>query len=306
MPVAAFLDGGLMSGWNREDVLITVKTYPTPSKKYIETVCTAGITSAGRLIRLFPVPFRLLADDRQFAKYQWVSVAMSRSSDARPESFKADELSLVLGSKIGTRDGWMERRRLVLPHLSPSIESLIESQAMQGTSLGLIKPARVKRFYFRPSEEDWTASELAKLKREDMFRQAPAWTLQKLPYEFVYEFDCDDERCNGHRFQVFDWEVGQSYRKWSRQYGDAWFAKMHEKYFDEIAKSKDIYFFVGTIAAYPKTWTIVGLFYPPPLTKLEMDLVPSMRDPKALRENGPMAQLRLPLEAEEANPLRSN
>jgi len=26
-------------------VLITVKTYPTPSAKYIETVCTAGITA---------------------------------------------------------------------------------------------------------------------------------------------------------------------------------------------------------------------------------------------------------------------
>lgn len=33
-------------------VLVVVKTYPNPSQKYLETVCTAGITDDGRLIRM--------------------------------------------------------------------------------------------------------------------------------------------------------------------------------------------------------------------------------------------------------------
>jgi hypothetical protein len=39
-------------------VLITVKTYPNPSKSYQETVCTAGIDEDKNWIRIYPVNFR--------------------------------------------------------------------------------------------------------------------------------------------------------------------------------------------------------------------------------------------------------
>jgi hypothetical protein len=51
-----------------ERVLILCKTYPSPSAKYAETSCVAGMTEDGRLIRLYPVPFRLVSDDQQFKK----------------------------------------------------------------------------------------------------------------------------------------------------------------------------------------------------------------------------------------------
>ncbi len=38
-------------------VLITVKTYPTLSGKYGETVCTAGVRQDGTWVRMYPVPF---------------------------------------------------------------------------------------------------------------------------------------------------------------------------------------------------------------------------------------------------------
>lgn len=47
--------------WNRERILVTVKAYPNPSKKYIETVCVAGVTESGQWIRLYPIPYRFLA-----------------------------------------------------------------------------------------------------------------------------------------------------------------------------------------------------------------------------------------------------
>jgi hypothetical protein len=52
-----------------ERVLILCKTYPSPSAKYAKTSCVAGMTESGRLIRLYPVPFRLVADEQQFKKW---------------------------------------------------------------------------------------------------------------------------------------------------------------------------------------------------------------------------------------------
>ena len=56
-------------------ILITVKTYPIPSKKYDELVCTAGVTETGDFIRLYPINFRELPFTRQYKKYQWVEAA---------------------------------------------------------------------------------------------------------------------------------------------------------------------------------------------------------------------------------------
>ena len=43
----------------KERVLVTVKTYPTLSTKYGETVvCTAGVREDGTWVRIYPVPSR--------------------------------------------------------------------------------------------------------------------------------------------------------------------------------------------------------------------------------------------------------
>ena len=41
-----------MEKYKRIKVFITVKTYPVPSDKYIETVCTAGITENHKWVRI--------------------------------------------------------------------------------------------------------------------------------------------------------------------------------------------------------------------------------------------------------------
>ena len=42
-------------------VLITVTTYPLPSRSHDELVCTAGILEDGSWIRIYPVPFKFLS-----------------------------------------------------------------------------------------------------------------------------------------------------------------------------------------------------------------------------------------------------
>jgi hypothetical protein len=285
--------------------LVTVKTYPTPSKKYMETVCTAGITEDGEFIRLYPVPFRLMAGERQFRKYDWVEVQARRKlKDPRPESYALDEETLQIQGHIDAARGWARRRALVLPLVSQSVEDLMDRQASTGQSLGIIRPAEVTRFTMRRTTDDWTDAELTKLTQEDLFRHAPRWTLDKLPWEFRYEFRCDDPRCNGHKFQVFDWEMGQSYRKWSGKYGLDWPNAMQEKYMRDLAETRDLYFFLGTIARHPKSWTIVGLFYPPRAGDAsEVDGRARTAGRKGVREDGTVTQLGLPFEAEEAHAL---
>ncbi len=56
---------GSAGGNEKIKVLITVKTYPIPSARYDELVCTAGVTETGDFIRLYPVNFRDLPFSQQ-------------------------------------------------------------------------------------------------------------------------------------------------------------------------------------------------------------------------------------------------
>ena len=70
-------------------VLVLCKTYPSPSGKHTETSCVAGMDEDGQLIRLFPVPFRLVDDEKQFKKWQWIKVRVEKAkNDHRFESHK--------------------------------------------------------------------------------------------------------------------------------------------------------------------------------------------------------------------------
>src|SRR5262245_57323040 len=101
---------------DKERILITVKTYPTLSRKYGETVCTAGVRADGSWVRLYPVPFRRLDDKQQYSKFDWVECRLGRNkSDPRPETFRPldfEELRPV--AEIGTSDKWHARRTLLL------------------------------------------------------------------------------------------------------------------------------------------------------------------------------------------------
>lgn len=63
----------------RKNVLITVTTYPLPSRSYDELVCTAGILEDGTWIRIYPVPFKFLSGLRADGimgtyKFTWIEL----------------------------------------------------------------------------------------------------------------------------------------------------------------------------------------------------------------------------------------
>lgn len=83
----------------KERVLITVKTYPTLSRKYGETVCTAGVREDGSWVRIYPVPFRRLDETGQYRKFDWVECRLIRNQkDPRPETFHAADLKELVAA----------------------------------------------------------------------------------------------------------------------------------------------------------------------------------------------------------------
>ena len=149
----------------RERILITVKTYPTLSRKYGETVCTAGIRSDGTWVRIYPVPFRRLDEAEQYSKFDWVEVDLVRNrSDPRPETYRPiDYDHLVAVDTITTADNWRERRRLLLQtaQVFDRLEPLMDDAKANRRSLAVFRPSRIRGFIWEDEEREWKADKVA-------------------------------------------------------------------------------------------------------------------------------------------------
>ena len=260
----------------RERLLITVKTYPTLSRKYGETVCTAGVREDGSWVRIYPVPFRRLDEAEQYKKFDWIECDLVRSrKDPRPESHHpADMKQLVPTGHIDTADNWRERRRLLLGRtkVHASLQTLIDGAKANELSLAVFKPARVRDFIWEEEDSEWDAGKLAEMRNRanqgEMFTEEE-WrqtfnVIPKLPFSFSYRFE--DEAGKASEMQVLDWEAGALYWNCLRSSnGDekAALAKVRQKYFDEFTR-KDPHFFLGTTQEFhfraPNPWVIIGVF----------------------------------------------
>ena len=252
-------------------VLITVKTYPIPSSTYDELVCTAGVTESGDLVRLYPINFRDLPFSQQYKKYQWIEVMASRhvGRDARKESYRPDCDSIrLLGTPISSNPGnWRERAKFALARKAASIEELRKGQEIDRTSLGVFRPKKVHDLVISDDDPDWKPAFKAELAQARLWetRTISLEPPRKVPFKFHYKFECDDERCSGHKMMIEDWEVGALFWRLVNQgcsYEDA-AIMVRRKFLDEICNAdKNTHFFVGTILAYPKSWVVIGVFYP--------------------------------------------
>lgn len=270
----------------RERVLITVKTYPTLSRKYGETVCTAGVREDGSWVRIYPVPFRRLGETEQYRKFDWLDCELIKSrSDPRPETrhpAAMDQLRPV--GHMGTSDEWRERRQLLLETATvhTRLLTLIEGAKANALSLAVFKPTRIKGFVWEEETREWNPARVAELRNrtgqgelfaEETWRQT-FQLIPKLPYSFSYRFEDADGRSS--ELQVLDWETGALY--WNCLHsceGDeaAALAKVRAKYLDEFA-SRDLHFFLGTTQEFhfraPNPWVIIGVFPIPPERQLHL------------------------------------
>ena len=247
-----------MNNVRRERILVTVKTYPTLSTKYGETVCTAGVRKDGSWIRLYPVPFRRLTQSEQYSKYDWLECDVVRNSrDPRPESFRpVDKTELEPVGHVDTSDLWRERRRILLQsnNVYDRLDTVICAAKKNTFSLCVFKPTVVLDFIHEPEDSTWDPNKLKKMREmhaqlelfEDSSWRKPFEVIPKLPYSFSYRFK--DAVGKQSELQILDWEIGALY--WnclesSDRDESVACEKVRQKYLDEFL-TKELHFFLGT------------------------------------------------------------
>ena len=252
---------------HREKILITVLTYPHPSRKYMESVCVAGISDAGQWIRLYPVDYRYQPRKNQFKKYQWIEVELEKpepGKDNRPESYRPDLDSLsIVGEPLPSKAGWKARREIIdaMPHRT--VNQWKAKWKSDKTSLGIVRPKRVIDLEIRPADEEWKPEWKSLFSQMRLFgpQQKP---LRKLPFSFHYIFECEDSE-KPHTAMCEDWELGVLFLKEAERLGAEEKAaeSVRDKFLRELCHDdKDTRFFMGTRFPY-NVWLVLGVFWPP-------------------------------------------
>jgi len=153
----------------------------------------------------------------------------------------------------------------MLPAPSGSLEEIKAANVANDISIGMFRPKAIRRLV-KEHADPWTEKERAALRQERLGlgeeETRELSELEQIPWKFSYEFDCEGADCRGHKLQIFDWELGQSYRRWSRSDPTRWEEMIRQKYERELP-ARDLHLVVGTLAAHPKTFVIIGLVYHP-------------------------------------------
>ena len=272
----------------RKKVLITVTTYPLPSRNYDELVCTAGVLENGEWIRIYPVPLSFLLDLKgsgkvNNVKYTWIELELNkRTDDFRPESFSPqhyDFRDLILHNRLDTESNWQLRKDICLQKVYTNLSQLIEdSRAPTNVSLATFKPATITGFEIEEDEREWKDEWKELRKQGDLFAKEtnPEILIPKLPYKFFYRFT--DELGKPSRLMIEDWEIGALYWNCLRAAeGNEKIAleKVREQYDSNFIKNKDIYLFLGTTKEWhmrraKNPFVIIGVFYPKKETQTKL------------------------------------
>ena len=236
----------------KERILITVRTYPTFSKTYIETVCTGGITDRREWRRLYPVALRYEDEARQFKTFDIVEVVVRAGTDGRAETRKPDTATLRITGRI---DKWPDRCEWINPTICPSIAAMTSANR----SLAPVAVREVREFVAEPSAADWTPQQKEQLKQELMFGER--LPLEKVPFDFRLRWvDHDGQE---HDSLVLAWEMYQTWRQYRQQYRDP-IAEMRCKFMtDYFGPDRQLSLFMGNHSRFRETWMVCGWFHPP-------------------------------------------
>ena len=254
--------------------MILVKAAPVLTRQLAETMCVAAIDlDEPRWIRLHPVPFRDLDDDKKFRKYQEVEVKAFRpASDRRPESWTPIEGSARLGEAIGTDHRWSDRRLRVAELGERTMCDLIALNRLGSgpdtPSLAVVRVAGQPGLLISQRDEaqvsEWRRRAEAMTARKSLFDDSGAVKapFEVIPWRFRYRYRCLADGCKGHKQTIVDWEASALFRNVRRR--PNWQDLMRQKFVDEMwAPTRDTVLFVGNMEQRPWNFLILGVFWPP-------------------------------------------
>ena len=184
--------------------------------------------------------------------------------DKRIESYKVDQDSIRILRHLGTQNKWAERKKIVLPTLSPSFCTIFDEVSLH-KSLGIFKPIDIK-FEIKKSVPKDEKKRRAAYDQYCLFDKKLK-PVEQIPFSFYYTFKCHNSpNCPKHKLMIHDWELMQAYRRWRHRYTPQalLFDKIRERWFDDLcASARDTYFYVGNMWQRPKQFMVLGVFYPP-------------------------------------------
>lgn len=236
-----------------EDILVTVRTYPNISAKYVETVCTGGIErNTLQWRRLYPVPLRYLDEDQKYRTYDVIRVDVRDGKDGRAETRTPDNTSIEIVTRLTK---WSSRHDWVGPTIVDSLQEL-ESK---GKSIAPVRVSKVLDFTAEEIVAEWTEAEKQKLAQEQLFdARIP---LEKIPYHFRILWRDTDGIEHRNRFQA--WEVGETWRRYRKEYDDP-ISIMRDKWLNDLcSQDREVSFFMGNLARFRQNWMVCGIYNPP-------------------------------------------
>ena len=255
--------------------MILVKAAPVLTSRLEDSMCVAAISldEDPRWIRLHPVPFRDLADESKFRKYQEVTVnAIRPKSDRRPESWVPLEGSIQPGAEIGTEHGWSTRRERLEALPRPTMCSLVElnrsGSGPSTPSLAIVRVRGTPEFQVTKRDEEqlieWrkraTAFAATRSLFDDPSRDRPEYEV--VPWRFRYRDQCMEPGCRSHTQTIIDWEIVALWYRVRDQ--PDWWERMRKKFVDVLwAPDRNTELFVGNQERHPHSFLVLGVFWPP-------------------------------------------
>ena len=252
--------------WEKKLVTVVTKAYPEHSTKYGCVACTAGITEAGEWIRLYPIDTRHFIGTAKISKFDVIEVECKHHEEKlrRRESheIRRDSIKIISRSLTIPKPDWDARKKILLPVLNDSIETLESGFKETRQSLGLVRPKWLNDF-IKTKDLEIHCGKSWSFTRTLYGENIPVVT--PIEHIFKYNFQCHGCKSGkSHSMQCEDWELFESYRSWGPRYKDPdilW-SKLKAKYYHEMLKKRDLYFVMGTDSQWG-SWFIIGLFYPP-------------------------------------------
>jgi hypothetical protein len=242
------------------DVLVNCKTYPAVSKKYLETVCTGGMSREGNFVRLYPIPFRFLDEKEQYDRWDLIRVRVYRDTkDPRPESWHLEQgssIDIIENVQSETaRWEWMRK----------GVFDSSEQMEQKGLTNGLVEiwPAEL---YWEPESKKWSANQMQVLTQGNLFHseQLMQSLSERVPWQFKLRFT---EKTTGRKFdqKVLAWSYYQGFRRQLRELGDDQkaLAAVREKVYQSIMNpDRSVFAIFGTHSRFGH-WMISGLYHVP-------------------------------------------
>lgn len=193
----------------RIQVLVLVKTSPTPSRQYEETVCVAGIAlNPYRWVRLYPIKFRDYEAEQKFKKYEIIEIGVKISSnDHREESLHIDGEPTVISS-VGPK--WADRHTYIaqLPQVTLCELRRGAKADVNAQSLAAIESSDIPTIIVEP-HPGWSVTEqsiIDQWSQEDLFGNIRK-PLVSPRYKVRLRFHCLETSCPSHTISLIDWEV---------------------------------------------------------------------------------------------------